>query len=212
MFNLLLALIISYVAGRWCVGMVTRAHEPIETPAIAVRQDLLISICLILDMVLYWLTGLGWTWLGGVVLVSYLVSLTWIDFKTLYLPTHLTNAMLWLGLFFNLFGHFTAISNAVLGAVVGYVTLSIIYWVFKWWTDQEGLGLGDAKFLAALGAWLGWHALGPLLLLGSVLSLVVVGLLMLVGRYQKGQPVPFGPGMAVAAYMFVVYVLLAFTH
>ena len=212
MLHFLLALILSYLAGRWCVGMVTRAHEPLNMPAISVSQDWVVSLCLVLDIILYWLMGWGWTWIAGVVLVTYLVSLTWIDLKTLHLPTHLTNALLWLGLLFNLFGHFTAISSAVLGVIVGYVTLSVIYWVFKWWTDQEGLGLGDAKFLAALGAWLGWHALGPLLLFGSMISLVVVGLMMLVGRYQKGQPIPFGPGVAMAAYLIIVYQVLAFAH
>ncbi len=212
MLQFLFALIISYLAGRWCVGMSMRAHESMDMPAISIPQDWLVSVCLVLDIILYWLMGWGWTWIAGVVLVTYLVSLTWIDFKTFCLPTHLTNALLWFGLFFNLFGHFTTISGAVLGVIVGYVTLSVIYWVFKWWTDQESLGPGDARFLAAVGAWLGWHALGPMLLLGSILSLVVVGLLISVGRYRKGQLISFGPGIAVAAYVVIVYQVWTLAH
>ena len=204
MIHWLFALIVCYCAGRWSSNQVANAHNTLDIPPIPHSRDWIITFCILLNIVLYWCLGWSWGWLAAVVMTTYLVSLSWVDLKTFYLPDTLTSHLLWLGLFFNLFHHFTSLHDAILGVILGYGVLWLVYWVFKLWTDQEGLGLGDAKFLAAIGAWLGWQQLGPILLIGSALSLLAVIVMALNGTYQKGKPIAFGPGLAVAAWALLM--------
>lgn len=143
-----------------------------------------------------WHFGFGAAAVGALLLIWALVALTAIDFDTQLLPDDITLPLLWAGLLFNVFGTFTSLPNAVLGAAIGYLTLWIVYWVFKLVTGKEGMGYGDFKLLAALGAWLGWQML-PLILLLSSLVGAVVGITLIVAlKRGRNIPIPFGPYLA----------------
>jgi leader peptidase (prepilin peptidase)/N-methyltransferase len=143
-----------------------------------------------------WHFGFGAATAGALLLIWALVALTAIDFDTQLLPDDITLPLLWAGLLFNLFGTFTSLSSAVLGAVLGYLALWSVYWLFKLVTGKEGMGYGDFKLLAALGAWLGWQML-PLIILSSSLVGAVVGITLIVVLKQgRNIPIPFGPYLA----------------
>jgi leader peptidase (prepilin peptidase)/N-methyltransferase len=140
--------------------------------------------------------GFGLVTVGALLFIWALLALTAIDFDTQLLPDDITLPLLWAGLLFNLFGIFTNLSSAVLGAVMGYLALWIIYWGFKLTTGKEGMGYGDFKLLAALGAWLGWQML-PLIILLSSLVGAVVGITLIVAlKHGRNIPIPFGPYLA----------------
>ena len=142
--------------------------------------------------------GFGMAAAGALLLVWALIALTFIDLDTQLLPDGNTLPLLWTGLFFNLTGTFTSLPSAVIGAMAGYLVLWTVYWIFKIVTGKEGMGYGDFKLLAALGAWLGWQML-PLTILLSSLVGAVVGLSLIVFRKQgRNVPIPFGPYLAVA--------------
>lgn len=143
-----------------------------------------------------WLFGATPAALAAMAFVLCLLTLSWIDAQTGLLPDLLTLPLLWLGLLVNLRGGFVSLPDAVLGAVAGYLILWCVYWGFRLCTGREGLGHGDFKLLAAVGAWLGWAALPPVLLLASILGLVAVLLLRAAGRMRLGDPLSFGPCIA----------------
>jgi len=132
----------------------------------------------------------------AIVFVLVLLALAWIDAETGLLPDLLTLPLLWLGLLANLNGTFVPLHDAVLGAVAGYLVLWIIYWSFLLCTGREGLGHGDFKLLAALGAWLGWAALPWVLLAASSLALAAAVALRIAGRMKPGDALGFGPYLA----------------
>jgi len=143
-----------------------------------------------------WHFGFGWPALGALLFVWALLALTAIDFDTQLLPDDITLPLLWAGLLFNLFGVFTNLDSAVLGAVIGYLSLWCVYWLFKLTTSKEGMGYGDFKLLAAMGAWLGWQML-PLIILLSSLVGAVVGITLIVAlKHGRNIPIPFGPYLA----------------
>lgn len=127
-----------------------------------------------------------------------LIALTFIDFDTQLLPDSLTLPLLWLGLLFNLNHGFTDLNSAVLGAMAGYLILWSIYWLFKLSTGKEGMGYGDFKLLAALGAWYGWQMLPAILLLSSLLAAAIGIALIATGRRGRDSAMPFGPFLAMA--------------
>jgi len=143
-----------------------------------------------------WHFGFGAAAVGALLLIWALVALTAIDFDTQLLPDDITLPLLWLGLLFNLFGVFTTLSDAVLGAVFGYLMLWGVYWLFKLVTGKEGMGYGDFKLLAALGAWLGWQMLPLIVLLSSLVGAVVGITLIIVLKRGRNIPIPFGPYLA----------------
>ena len=121
-----------------------------------------------------------------------------IDADTQLLPDDLTLPLVWAGLIVNLWGLFTPLASAVIGAVAGYLTLWTIYWLFRLIRGKEGMGYGDFKLLAALGAWLGWKMLPLIVLLSSVVgALIGVALIAFKGR-EHDLPIPFGPFLAIA--------------
>ncbi|MDR0997055.1 MAG: A24 family peptidase [Zoogloeaceae bacterium] len=146
-----------------------------------------------------WHFGFGWQAAGAVLLLWTLLALAFIDFDTQLLPDDLTLPLLWLGLLFNLQNAFaSSLSSAVIGAVAGYLVLWLVYWSFKLLTGKEGMGYGDFKLLAALGAWLGWEMLPAIILLSDLAgSLIGIGLIVLAKR-GKNIPIPFGPYLAIA--------------
>jgi leader peptidase (prepilin peptidase)/N-methyltransferase len=142
--------------------------------------------------------GPGLTTLGASLFCWFLIALAFIDLDTQLLPDDLTFPLLWLGLAFNLGNRFVALPDAVIGAIAGYLLLWAVFWAFKLATGKEGMGYGDFKLLAALGAWLGWQALPLIVLLSSALGAAVGLGLMAARRRGKGQPIPFGPFLSFA--------------
>jgi len=139
--------------------------------------------------------------LGAVLLTWALIALTMIDYDQQLLPDDITLPLLWLGLLFNLGNTYVSLSDAVLGAMLGYLILWSVYWLFKLLTGKEGMGYGDFKLLAALGAWLGWQMLPLIILMSSVVGAVCgVALMLLKGRGRE-VPIPFGPYLAVAGWL-----------
>jgi len=135
---------------------------------------------------------------GALLLIWALIALTGIDFDTQLLPDSITLPLLWLGLAFNLAGTYVDLFSAVIGAMIGYLTLWSVFWLFKLATGKEGMGFGDFKLLAALGAWLGWQMLPAIILLSSIVGAVVGISLIVATRHGRNTPIPFGPYLAAA--------------
>jgi leader peptidase (prepilin peptidase) / N-methyltransferase len=152
--------------------------------------------------------GWSWTTLAWCTFCAALVSLTFIDWDTTLLPDDITLPLVWLGLIVAALGLNRTVSlpQAVWGAVVGYLSLWSVYWVFKLITHKEGMGYGDFKLFAALGAWFGWQALMPLILLSSVIGVVVGITLKLQSRLREGNAyLPFGPFLAGAGFVGLLF-------
>ncbi|AGA34231.1 Leader peptidase (Prepilin peptidase) / N-methyltransferase [Thioalkalivibrio nitratireducens DSM 14787] len=151
-----------------------------------------------------WHLGAGAAGLAALVFTGMLIAAAGVDARTTLLPDQLTLPLLWLGLVANLFGLFTDLESAVIGAVAGYLTLWTVYHGFRLLTGKEGMGFGDFKLLAALGAWLGWQALPLILLLASLVGAVVgIALILLLGR-DRNVPIPFGPYLAAAGWLALI--------
>jgi leader peptidase (prepilin peptidase)/N-methyltransferase len=135
---------------------------------------------------------------GALLLVWSLIALAAIDFDTQLLPDNITLPLLWLGLGFNLANTYVDTPAAVAGAMAGYLALWTVFWLFKLATGKEGMGYGDFKLLAALGAWLGWQMLPTIILLSSVVGAVVGISLIVIARRGRNVPIPFGPYLAAA--------------
>lgn len=136
--------------------------------------------------------------IAAAILLWALIALAAIDFDTQLLPDSITLPLLWLGLLFNLLGGFCDLPSAVIGAMAGYLVLWSVFWAFKLATGKEGMGYGDFKLLAALGAWLGWQMLPAIILLSSIVgALVGIGLIVF-ARQGRHIPIPFGPYLAAA--------------
>ena len=143
--------------------------------------------------------------IGALLFISALIALTFIDIDTQLLPDSITLPLLWLGLLINLETGFINIEDAVIGAVAGYLILWTVFWAFKLSTGKEGMGYGDFKLLAALGAWFGWQALPLIIILSSFVG-AFVGILMIVLRRQEREtPMPFGPYLAGAGLITLFY-------
>ena len=136
--------------------------------------------------------------LGALIMLWALIALTAIDLDTQLLPDSITLPLLWIGLALNLAGTYVDISSAVIGAMVGYLTLWSVFWLFKLATGKEGMGYGDFKLLAALGAWLGWQMLPVIILLSSIVGAVVGIGLIVFSHHGRNTPIPFGPYLAAA--------------
>lgn len=173
---------------------------------ISPRYPMVEALTAVLSAVVASKLGFGWTTVAFLVLTWTLIALTFIDADTTLLPDDLTLPLLWLGLLANLVELVPGVSlrDAVIGAAAGYLVLWLIYWAFKLTTGKEGMGYGDFKLLAALGAWLGWKALLPILLLSSVVGAVVGIALMLLARRGRDIPIPFGPYLAAAGFLVLL--------
>lgn len=145
-----------------------------------------------------WHFGWGIAGLGAIVFIWAMVTLTFIDADTQLLPDMITLPLLWLGLLLNMNGAFVDLNTALIGAVAGYLVLWSVYWLFKLTTGKEGMGFGDFKLLAAIGAWLGWKALPLVILLSSLVGAVVGIALIVLAKRGREVPIPFGPYLAAA--------------
>jgi leader peptidase (prepilin peptidase)/N-methyltransferase len=150
-----------------------------------------------------WQHGLNGTALGYMLLASTLLALFWIDWDTQLLPDDLTLPLVWGGLLFQLVTARVALTSAVIGAMAGYLVLWLVYHGFRLLTGKEGMGYGDFKLFAALGAWFGWPALVPMLLASSLGGALIGGALMATGRLQRGQAFAFGPFIALVGLVAI---------
>lgn len=164
--------------------------------AISPRYPIIETISALLCGYAAWRFGFGAAAIGALLLIWALLALTAIDFDTQLLPDDITLPLLWAGLSFNLFNTYTDLHSAVLGAAFGYLILWGIYWLFKLATGKEGMGYGDFKLLAALGAWLGWQILPLIILLSSLVGAVVGITLIIAVKHGRNIPIPFGPYLA----------------
>ena len=166
---------------------------------ISPRYPLVEALSGLLSGYAVWRFGASWAGVGALLFIWGMIALTFIDFDTQLLPDSITLPLLWVGLLLNLGGAFTDLKSAVIGAAAGYLSLWAVYWAFKLATGKEGMGYGDFKLLATVGAWLGWQML-PLTILASSMVGAVVGIALIVfARHGRDIPIPFGPYLAAAA-------------
>ena len=152
-----------------------------------------------------WRFGVSAAALGAMLFAWAMIALAFIDLDTFYLPDNLTLPLLWTGLIFNIGATFTDLTSAVIGAAGGYLVLWAVFWAYKLATGKEGMGYGDFKFLAAIGAWLGWKMLPLVILLSSFVGAVIgIGLIAL-ARRGRNVPIPFGPYLALAGLIALFY-------
>ncbi|MGP1676772.1 MAG: prepilin peptidase [Burkholderiales bacterium] len=152
-----------------------------------------------------WHFGFGLAAFAAMAFLWCMIALSFIDFDTQLLPDSITLPLIWAGLMLNLAGTFTDLGSAVIGAVAGYLSLWCVYWGFRIVTGKEGMGFGDFKLLAAIGAWLGWQML-PLVVLASSFVGAIFGIsLMLFARHGRNVPIPFGPYLAVAGAVALLW-------
>jgi len=173
--------------------------------AVSSRYPIVEAITAVLSAWVAWHFGFGLTGLAALALTFVLIALTFIDADTTLLPDSLTLPLLWVGLLLNTGSTFAPLSEAVIGAAAGYLILWTIYWLFKLATGKEGMGYGDFKLLAALGAWFGWKMLLPILLLSSVVGATVGMILLVLARRGRDIPIPFGPYLAAAGFIALLY-------
>lgn len=172
---------------------------------IAIRYPLIEALTGVCSVVVAWKLGFGAPLLWGLLLTWVLITLSFIDFDQQLLPDSITLPMLWLGLFLSEFTIFTPTDSSIIGAIAGYLSLWSVYQLFKLVTGKEGMGYGDFKLLAMLGAWLGWQFL-PLIVLLSSLVGAVFGVSMIVfARHERGNPIPFGPYLAIAGWIALLW-------
>ena len=172
---------------------------------ISARYPVVEAVTGLLSAVLVWKLGSGWLGLAGLVFTYFLIAMTLIDYDTKTLPDDLTYPLLWLGLLINLNGTIVPLRDAVIGAMAGYVSLWAVYWLFKLVTGKEGMGYGDFKLLAALGAWMGWAMLPTIIILSSVVGAIVGISLIVFARRDRNNPIPFGPYLAAAGMIALLY-------
>jgi leader peptidase (prepilin peptidase)/N-methyltransferase len=172
---------------------------------IAWRYPIVEALTGLLFGLLAWQFGSGLASWAAMGFVAAMIALAFIDIDTQLLPDDITLPLLWAGLLLNIWTTYASLTSAVIGAIAGYLSLWSLYWLFKLLTGKEGMGYGDFKLLAAIGAWLGWQAL-PLTLLLSSLVGAVVGLgLIVLAKHGRNVPIPFGPYLAAAGIIALLW-------
>ncbi len=172
---------------------------------IPLRYPLVEALSAACAALVVWRLGPGWTAGAGLLLTWAFIALTFIDLDHQLLPDDITLPFLWLGLGINLFGVFTDAYSSLIGAMAGYLSLWTVYHGFRLLTRKEGMGYGDFKLLAVIGAWLGWQALPAVILLSSLVGAAVGITLIIVRRHSRGTPIPFGPYLAGAGWLALLW-------
>lgn len=181
-------------------GRCANCHNPISP-----RYPIIEAITALLSLVVAIHFGVTWTTLAALLLTWSLIALSMIDFDVQLLPDNITLPLLWLGLLLSLGSLFADPRSAIIGAVAGYLSLWSVYQLFKRLTGKEGMGYGDFKLLAVLGAWLGWQYLPQIILLSALVGASVgVTLIVLRGR-DRNIPIPFGPYLAAAGWISLMW-------
>ncbi|WP_421302986.1 prepilin peptidase [Aeromonas veronii] len=191
---------IPLLSWLWLKGRCRDCQAPISA-----RYPLVELLTALLSVAVAMVITPGWGTLAALLLTWVLVALTFIDLDKMLLPDQLTLPLLWGGLLFNLASGFVPLADAVIGAMAGYLVLWSLYWAFKLLTGKEGMGYGDFKLLAALGAWLGWQALPIILLLSSLVGAVIGISLIALQKHHQGKPIPFGPYLAIAGWIALLW-------
>ncbi len=173
--------------------------------SIGLRYPLVELLTAVLSAVVAWHFGFGWQAGAALLLTWALIALSLIDADHQLLPDSITLPFLWLGLLLSLFPVFAGVRDSLIGAVAGYMTLWTVYQAFRLLTGKEGMGFGDFKLLALLGAWMGWQALPMIVLLSSAVGAALGGTLMLIQRRDRHQPIPFGPYLAIAGWIALLW-------
>jgi len=172
---------------------------------ISLRYPLVELATALLSVVIAAHYGVTFTTLMLLVLTWGLIALTLIDVDHMLLPDQITLPLLWLGLLVNINGAIVPLSDAVIGAVAGYMSLFSIFWLFKLITGKDGMGHGDFKLVALFGAWLGWQLLPLLILMASAVGAVIGISLMVFKNHQREQAIPFGPYLAIAGWITLLW-------
>jgi len=172
---------------------------------ISVRYPIIESLTGIASLIIAMHFGVSWQTLFMLVLTWSLITLTMIDADKMILPDQITLPLVWLGLILGLNGVFISIEQAVIGAIVGYMSLWSIFWLFKLITGKDGMGYGDFKLFAVFGAWFGWELLPLLILMASLVGAIVGISLMMFKNHQGSKPIPFGPYLAVAGWITALW-------
>jgi leader peptidase (prepilin peptidase)/N-methyltransferase len=173
--------------------------------SISPRYPLVEALGGVLTALVAWRLGFGWPALAAMFLTWALIALAFIDLDHQILPDAITLPGLWAGVGLASFGVLTDLQASVIGAMAGYLSLWVVYWGFKLLTGKEGMGHGDFKLLALLGAWLGWQALPQVILLSSLVGALVGIALIVARRHGRGVPIPFGPYLAAGGWVALLW-------
>jgi leader peptidase (prepilin peptidase)/N-methyltransferase len=168
---------------------------------ISVQYPLVELLTMLLVLASVWRFGFGWHGFGAILISCFLVALSGIDLRTQLLPDQLTLPLMWLGLVASIDSLFLTPKQAMVGAMVGYLSLWSVWWLFKQLTGKEGMGHGDFKLLAALGAWVGLKGIIPTILLSSLVGAVVGSIWLAAKGRDRATPIPFGPYLAAAGWI-----------
>lgn len=189
--------VISYLLLR---GQCRRCAQPIH-----LRYPVIELLTALLSVIVAWQVGFGLMGAAAIALTWALVALSGIDLDHQLLPDSITLPALWAGLLLSVIGGWVTPTQAIVGAAAGYLSLWLVFHAFRIVTGKEGMGHGDFKLLAVFGAWLGWEALPLVILLSSVVGAVMGGVLMATGTLRRDQPMPFGPFIAAAGWIAMLW-------
>ncbi len=191
---------IPVVSYLWLRGRCFQCHQTISA-----RYPIIELLTAFTSMIVAWHFGFGVHALAGLILTWVLIALSFIDIDHQLLPDILVLPLLWLGLLLSTLEIFTDCKAGIIGAVCGYLVLWLVYHSFKLITHKEGMGQGDFKLLAALGAWLGWQYLSLIILLSSLAGVVIGMTLISLNKQKRETPIPFGPYLAIAGWLAMLW-------
>jgi len=172
---------------------------------ISFRYFLVELLTAVLFLITIWHFGLGIQGATALLLTAFLIAMAGIDIDHQLLPDNMTIPLMWAGILLSFWSIHTDLASSVAGAIAGYLALWLVYHVFRLTTGKEGMGYGDFKLLAALGAWMGWQMLLMIVLISSVVGVVVGLILMGTGRLKREKPMPFGPFIASAGWIALIW-------
>lgn len=172
---------------------------------ISIRYPLIELLTAILSLIVAIKLGVSLQGIFAIILTWNLIALSFIDYDTQYLPDNMTLPFLWLGIFININYGFVDLQSSVIGAISGYLILWSVYHLFKLITKKEGMGFGDFKLLALLGAWFGWQALPAIIILSSVVGAMTGVILITFKNHERSKPIPFGPYLAIAGFIIMLW-------
>ncbi len=185
--------------------LILRGRSRYSGKRISLQYPLVELLTMALLLVCVWRFGFGWQGFGAGLLTCFLIALAGIDLRTQLLPDSLTLPLLWLGLVAAVENLYITPKDALLGAMAGYISLWSVWWVFKQLTGKEGMGHGDFKLLAALGAWCGLSGVLPTILLSSVVGAILGSVMLARQGRDRATPIPFGPYLAIAGWIVFLW-------